>query len=270
MPRTARKTGDNGVYHIVMRGINKQTVFYDENDGAIFLNRLIRLKGELDFEIFAFCLMNNHAHLLIKEPPPILDESGQLQPSPNNVGKIIHKLLTSYVQWYNKKYGRVGHLFQNRFSSEPIDTDEYLLACMRYIHQNPLKANPTLNLTDYAWSSYPAYISSSPTFLDTGFVLEMLGGTDEFIKFHSTTEDKKFIDIALYEKLTDIKVADKVKELFGVDNLYSLNSGDYMERDANIERLLTIKGANLAQLARVTGISIYAINDYIRRNNIER
>jgi len=260
MPRQARKLGDSGVYHVVIRGINKQTVFYDENDGKVFLNRLKLFKPKLNFEVYAFCLMSNHAHLLIKEEVSAEDKITA------KIGDVIHRLLTSYVYWYNKKYERVGHLFQNRFSSEPIDDDAHLLACVRYIHQNPLKSNLLKNLADYEWSSYTAYLTDEANFVDIDFVLGVLGSRDEFIEFHNMQEPRKFIDVDSFEKLTDEKLVDAIKALFTIDNLYKLNSGDYIERDENIEKLLTIKGTTVTQLSRVTGISAYAINDYKRRH----
>ncbi|MCL2375698.1 MAG: hypothetical protein FWC82_04165, partial [Firmicutes bacterium] len=180
------------------------------------------------------------------------------------IGNVIHSLLTSYVYWYNRKYERTGHLFQNRFNSEPIDNDESLLACVRYIHQNPLKSNVLQKLSDYAWSSYTAYATDTSNFVDTNFVLDILGNKENFIEFMNITEKKTFLDVDQFEKLSDVKVVDAVKALFGIDNLYTLNSGDYIQRETNITKLLTIQGATTTQLSRITGISTYAINEYKR------
>jgi len=270
MPRSARKICDSGVYHIVIRGVNKQTIFYDQNDGKLFLDRLSFVKRELGFEMFAYCLMSNHAHLLIKEPEPLDGSVGA------TIGKAMHKVLTSYVQWYNRKYERVGHLFQNRFVSEPIETDAYLLQCARYIHQNPLKSNAIVNLGDYDWSSYNSYLGivseDRDSLVDTYFISEMLGSsTDDYVRFMNEVVDdskttRRFIDVEMVERLTDEKLVNIIKDKFGIDNLYRLNSGDYIERDKNIKQLLTIEGANKSQLSRVSGISIYAIKDYLHRN----
>ena len=140
MPRTARKKCESGIYHIILRGINKQTVFYDDEDREVFLNRLKLIKEEMPYKIYAFCLMDNHIHLLLKE-------------TGNSTGKILLKILSSYVFWYNKKYDRCGNLFQDRYKSEPINTDAHLLCAARYIHQNPIKAGIANIISDCKWSS---------------------------------------------------------------------------------------------------------------------
>ena len=125
MPRGPRKKSASGVYHIVLRGINKQTIFYDDEDREVFLNRLKIVKKDKPYKLYAFCLMSNHVHLLIKE---------EKEP----ISKIFCKVLSSYVYWYNRKYERIGNLFQDRFKSEVIGKDAHLLYAVRYIHQNPV------------------------------------------------------------------------------------------------------------------------------------
>jgi len=138
MPRTIRKGSKTGVYHIMLRGINKQCIFNDGEDKRIFINRLLRYKEIGDFEIYAYCLMDNHVHLLIKERS-------------ETVSVLIKRIGVSYVNWFNNKYDRTGHLFQDRFKSEPVENDSYLLTAARYIHQNPVKIGQSIE----NWTSYP-------------------------------------------------------------------------------------------------------------------
>ena len=98
MPRSARKQSKTGVYHIIIRGINKQDIFYDDEDKSVYLDRLSRYKNECLFELYAYCLMSNHVHLLVKE-------------TDKSISMIMKKIGTSYVYWYNNKYNRIGHLF---------------------------------------------------------------------------------------------------------------------------------------------------------------
>ena len=107
MPRQARKKSENGIYHIMFRGINKQQIFQENEDYRKFLNVVKECKEISGFKLFAYCLMGNHAHLLLKE-------------GNENLDLIVKRIGSRYVYWYNTKYKRAGHLFQDRYKSEPI------------------------------------------------------------------------------------------------------------------------------------------------------
>jgi len=127
LARVARERSRTGIYHIMLRGINRQTIFKDNQDRVRFLDTLGEYKNICEFVFYGYCLMDNHVHLLIKE-------------TKESVSDIIKRICSSYVYWYNAKYKRCGHLFQERFKSEVVETDSYFLTVLRYIHQNPLKA----------------------------------------------------------------------------------------------------------------------------------
>jgi len=127
LARVARERSRTGIYHIMLRGINRQTIFEDNQDRVRFLDTLEEYKDICEFVFYGYCLMDNHVHLLIKE-------------TKESVSDIIKRICSSYVYWYNAKYKRCGHLFQERFKSEIVETDSYFLTVLRYIHQNPLKA----------------------------------------------------------------------------------------------------------------------------------
>ena len=110
MPRQARRKSESGIYHVMLRGINKQVIFEDEEDSLKFLETLKNYKAISGYKIFAYCLMSNHIHLLLKVEKENLD-------------LIIKRIASSYVYWYNWKYHRSGHLFQDRFKSEPVEDD---------------------------------------------------------------------------------------------------------------------------------------------------
>jgi REP element-mobilizing transposase RayT len=128
MARQARQRCDNGVYHIVMRGINRQDIFYDEDDYQRFMGTLERLKTD-KFEVYGYCLMSNHVHLLIHEKS-------------EEIPQIMKRIGTSYAWWYNRKYQRTGHVFQGRYGSECVEDDEYLLTVIslrvKSFHNNNL------------------------------------------------------------------------------------------------------------------------------------
>ena len=139
MPRTARKIGNSGFYHIVARGIGKQIIFEEENDYLLFLGLLKKYLKEENAVLHAYCLMDNHFHLLLKI------DSG--------MDRLMKKISTAYVFYFNSKYERVGHLFQDRYRSIPVEDDPSLLSVVRYIHNNPAKAG-ICPANRYRWSSY--------------------------------------------------------------------------------------------------------------------
>ena len=144
MPRLPRQKSDSGIYHIMLRGINQQVIFEDDEDYFKFVETLENYKAVSGYKVFAYCLMSNHIHLLIKVEKEDLD-------------KIIKRIGGSYVYWYNWKYKRSGHLFQDRFKSEPVEDDTYFLTVIRYIHQNPVKASICSKPENYKFSSYTEY-----------------------------------------------------------------------------------------------------------------
>ena len=147
MARKPRTQSSTGIHHIMLRGINKQTIFQDKEDSYKFLKILSQTKEKLNFDVFAYCIMSNHVHLLIKEKD-------------NTIGQIIRTIASKFATWYNTKYERVGYLFQDRFKSEAVETNEYFLTVIRYIHQNPVKAGLCKTVGEYEFSSYNEYFST--------------------------------------------------------------------------------------------------------------
>ena len=138
MPRQSREKSDTGIYHVMLRGINRQDIFEDEEDYRkmiLFLRGLVErtddngLRIQPSCLIYSYCLMSNHLHLLVKEK----DEG---------VSEAVKRIGILYAQYFNRKYERNGHLFQDRFRSEPVNSMEYFVTLIRYIHQNPVKAGP--------------------------------------------------------------------------------------------------------------------------------
>ena len=127
MPRTARKKSVSGIYHIMLRGADRRIIFGDDEDCRTFLDILFRIRKKHNFSLYAVCLRGNHVHMLIREE----EEPLQI---------IMKRLGVTYVSYYNLKYDLLGHLFQDRFRSEPVDTPAYFMDVLRYICQNPVKA----------------------------------------------------------------------------------------------------------------------------------
>ncbi len=145
MPRIARKVYDNSYHHIFGRGNNKRNVFQDNQDFYKFLSLMQRYLERYPWQIYHYVLMDNHFHILAK----IIKAE--------HLAKIMQGLNQSYCQYYKKKYDYFGHLWQGRFKNLLIQDDNYLLACGRYIEQNPLRAKMVADLAQYSWSSYHYY-----------------------------------------------------------------------------------------------------------------
>ncbi len=110
MPRKVRRKTKTGIYHVMLRGINRESIFENENDKSRFISIVSECRESENFRIFGYCLMNNHTHLLIQE-------------GEDDISTVVKRISSSYVYWYNKKYKRVGHLFQERFKSECVEDE---------------------------------------------------------------------------------------------------------------------------------------------------
>ena len=245
MPRQARKQSQSGIYHIMIRGINRQSIFEEDEDKERFIKTIKYYKAISKYEIYAYCLMNNHVHLLIKEV---------IEP----ISLVMQRINGSYGIWYNQKYERCGYLFQGRFRSEPVEDDRYFNTVFRYIHQNPLKANLVKDIKVWKWSSFNEYFKKA-SFIDTHIILEMFSNNKsralENIKhFLSETNEDNCLEYVETRKLSD----EEVKILFmklGVKNISELQKSEKLKRDDAIKKVKAINGVTIRQLARITGVS---------------
>ncbi|MGI6622752.1 MAG: transposase [Acetivibrionales bacterium] len=245
MPRIPRKISDSGVYHIMVRGINKQDIFQDKEDRIIFLKKLKAVKERSECKVYAYCLMSNHVHLLIAE-------------GKESIGQIMKRLGTAYAYWYNNKYDRVGHLFQGRFRSEPVNVDTYLLAALRYIHQNPVKAGITLSCNDYTWSSYHEYIDSGKQtkgITDTGLGLDIAGSLKQFTEFHQEHGSSDMIDIEDTIKITDMQAEKLINEVLAGKTSSDISQMKKVDRNRLIRDIKALPGVSQKQIMKVTGLS---------------
>jgi putative transposase len=145
MPRPLRAIDDGLIYHVINRGNNRQDVFHKPADFQAFLTALAELKERKPFKLYGYCLLNNHFHLLVR---PTGDAT---------ISRIMQSLLVSHTQRYHRHYHSGGHVWQGRFKSPVIQNDEHLLAVLRYIEANPLRAGLVKRAEEYAWSSYRAH-----------------------------------------------------------------------------------------------------------------
>ena len=245
MPRSAREKSKSGIYHIIIRGIDRQSIFEDDEDRKKLISILLRYKMKCGYNIFAYCLMGNHLHILLKIGSEPLEQ-------------VMRRIGVSYVYWYNKKYERVGYLFQDRFKSEPVDNDAYFLTVIRYIHQNPQKAGIVNKIAEYKWSSYNEYINGEGL-ADSQFALEVLSddhtvSLEKFINFSNLANDDKCLEIQYRIKIKDDNLKEILTRTFNIEAVMVQNE----PRDRIgliLKKMLKIEGVSARQLARITGLS---------------
>jgi len=141
MPRIARILIENACYHIITRGNQKQLVFLEQNDYQKYIRLLEKYKNKFGFKMYAFCLMPNHVHIIIQ----VVDL--------NVLNKIMRGINLSYTLYFNNKYKKVGHLWQDRFKSKVIEKESYILDCINYIENNPVRAFLVSQANEYLWNS---------------------------------------------------------------------------------------------------------------------
>lgn len=180
MPRQARLDIPGALHHLMLRGINKSSIFEDDQDRFLFLQRLEKNIIAADARVYAWALMTNHVHILFK--------SGK-----QGISQVMRKQLTWYAQYFNHRHKRSGHLFENRYKSVLCDEDNYLLALIRYIHLNPLRAGIVKTIEEldrYPWCAHSAVIGKRVCpWIDTNYVLAQFGDT----KRKAKNEYRRFV-----------------------------------------------------------------------------
>ena len=250
MPTKIRTFANSKIYHIIIKGIDDQNIFYDNQDRNMFLNHLKTSQEKFKFKIYSYCLMSNHVHLVIKSEKELLSKS-------------IQSLLIKYVNYFNKKYQRKGHLVQDRFKSKIVESRKYFLDVCRYVHRNPEKAGIS-KTQNYKWSSYQAYIQGSEL-VDTKMLLHYFNNDiQEFIKFTVKNDNvyadlEEFTEYEMLNRLSDNQLADIIMKRFNIINIEDLSCYfkdlSLMQLKSAIKTISKIKGINKTQVARVIRVS---------------
>jgi len=251
MPRAARKKSESGIYHIMMRGINHQFIFQTPDDYEKFIETVAYYKEKSGYKVYAYCLMGNHVHLLLKVGPEPLEQ-------------VMRRICGRFVYWYNKKYQRIGNLFQDRFKSEPVENESYFLTVMRYIHQNPIKAGLVRRLEDYNWSSLNEYLKnagSTSGLVNVDFALNIFSENERnsaiklFTEFNKEIKEDKCLDIEEKHRITDAEAREIIKALCKLKNETDLKKLNITTRNKYLKILKEQYGLSIRQIERVTGIN---------------
>ncbi len=157
MPIQKRQESSTKFYHVTARGINKEHIFNQIRERYFFLKILKKYLEKYDVRIYAYCIMSNHIHLLIQSELEVLS-------------LFMARVLAEYAEYYNYKHIRNGHVFQNRFGSECIESEKYFWNCIRYIHLNPVKAGASKNISTYRFSSINEYSDRKTDIIHTNAI----------------------------------------------------------------------------------------------------
>lgn len=256
MPRTARKTAKSNIYHVMLRGINRQNIFEEDEDRIHFLNTVSRCREVSGFRLHAFVLMSNHIHFLIETNDEPLEV-------------IFKRIGTSYAVWYNRKYKRAGHLFQDRFRSENVETDQYYMTVLRYILQNPVKAGMVSSPGEYRWSSYLAYEKGRGALTDIQFAVDLFSSRETLLEYLAEQND----DVIMDEPDHDWRLRDDAarETIYRITQCSSVSA--FQQLDFEVQKEYAVKlyseGLTMGQIARLTGISKATISRAVKKASDE-
>lgn len=232
----------------MLRGVNRQTIFEEDADYEQFLQIVGTCKTISGFSLLGYALMGNHVHLLVvieREP----------------LSAVMKRMATRYAVYFNRKYERSGHLFQDRYKSEPVNGDRQLLSVLRYILQNPRKAGLERELGLYRWSSYGDYTRTGDglNLTDTTLVLSMLSPNEAeqpalLKEFVEASDDTVHLDDEGVKRPTDRICKEIIKHACGAETATEFQSLPEEKRD-DVIRLLKAEGASIRQIVRLTEVS---------------
>ena len=228
-------------------GVGTIAIFGDDADRRYFIKLLKEHLQAHAGKAHAWCLMTNHFHLLVEMPLSDLSE-------------FMRNLTSEYAARFNQKYQRKGHLFMQRFKSEPVENEAYFITVVRYIHQNPVKAGIS-RTCEYRWSSYREYAHGERKLCSTALVISMFGGVSWLILYHNELVDAdECLSAEPRHRMSDGEVAKLVRRAFRRLGVFSISGVMKSKRDVVIRKLLA-DGVPVNQLARVLGVGRAVVRD---------
>ena len=252
MPREARKISCSNIYHAMLRGINRQVICEEDADRRVFMMALKECKEASGFKLYAFCLMPNHLHLLI-------------EPAGEPLELIFKRLGVKYVGWFNRKYDRAGHLFQDRFRSENVEDNLYFMTVLRYILQNPMKAGMESQPGSYPWSSYLAYKKGIGSITDTQYAIDLFGSQEALIDYVLLGNEDTVMDEDQFDWRMRIEKAKEIMEQ--VSGCATVS--DFQRLDRRIQKEYAVKmylaGVSAYQIAKMTGMSKSTVERTVKK-----
>ena len=237
MPRYRRKISAYAYYHVMIRGVNRMDIFNDDNDRIRFIDTMRRFCGETKVDIIVYCLMRNHVHILTV--------------APDGMDLFMKKLLSSYVYYFNHKYDRIGHLFQDRYKSEAVESDSYLLTAARYILQNPQKAG-ICKTDEYPWSSWNE-ITSLSGFTKPKILYDLAEGYFRLEDYLLSDNEDICLDVEKTTTITDADALGIIQSTYKGSDLSGIKSLPLIERNLLLQKLKE-EGLSARQISLFTGL----------------
>lgn len=249
MARAAREKSATGIYHVMIRGNNRQIIFLEDSDYSYFLTVMHRVREISHFKLYAFCLMDNHVHMLIHET----DET---------LCTVFKRIETSYAYYYNKKYEKCGHVFQDRFKSIPVEDDAYFVTLLRYICQNPVRADLCKSPYEYQWLGCHMVDPVAHDFICDSFseVLQLKASTFKSLILTPVNDEKRPSAKEHHTDASAKKIINNVCHYEKTDTIASLGE----EQRAAAVRAIIMAGVPIAQIARITGMEKYALQNALK------
>ena len=250
MPRKPREKSKSGIYHVMIRGVNRQEIFHEDEDNRKFLEILAKYTKDAGAKVYGWCLMGNHVHLLLAE-------------GSEELSKTMKRIGVAFAWYYNWKYRATGHLFQDRFKSEKVESDAYLLTVIRYIHQNPVKAGAVKRVEDWKWSSCSGYYGKRTYpvgLLDSGRILSYFSDNKRlavglFKEFSEGENTDKCLDDEFRPRINDEEARQEIIRALEGIQLTQVKSLPKLERDVIFRKVKKIDGVTQRQAARILGVS---------------
>lgn len=247
MARIRKENINTSFFHIMVQGINKEYIFNSNENINKYMKIMKETKEKIDIMILAYCIMNNHAHILVHEEDI------------ENVTKYMHRVNLLYAKYYNKKYNRVGYVFRDRYKTQPIYSEKHLYTCVRYIHNNPVKANICKKANEYQYSSCYRNIFYTDTELERNVKKNMYNEQTDL------QEEEKFV-LMENEKnkeqiCQEIIKQTMLKNSLTKESLYQNEKvlGDIIrklkqEEDISYRMMEKILGTNRKKLKKIAGL----------------
>lgn len=254
MPRSARKNARSIFYHVMVQGINREFIFSDDMHINHYKNIIMDRLQTSNVTILAYCIMNNHSHFLIHS-----EETEYLS-------KFMQKINTSYSRFYNTTHKRIGYVFRDRYLSQDILNQKQLYSCLKYIHNNPVKANMVHNIADYKYSSYIEFIGKKQIITEKSIEL-LFGDYNNF--------EKNFILIHNYtdynEKIIDIKDVSTSEFINTFKNKLNVTLSDINNDPLLLKKFINEAreqtNVTIIELAKILNISKSKVGYYISKEN---
>jgi len=243
-----------GYYHIINRGVDKMNIFRHRDDYEYFEELMCFHMKSYGITLHNYCLMSNHYHLLIET-------------STDNLSKFMRQLNMNYAIYFNKKYKRVGHLWQGRFKSWFVTDEAYLYTLMLYIEQNPLKAHMVKELEAYPYSSYHYFLEKEiPECLQNAWIVQHYEGDTEAIKafLNAEVDTEQLSEMKKASSLVEAPNSDKKPDIQKLQKMFE-NKKELKERNKTILKAYE-KGYSQHMIAKVLGVSQPAVSGVIRRS----